>query len=248
MAGTGGTPRGGRVTKIRRTGVRRRLIVASLGMVAWGIGAEAAPGQETLPRLPFGSVAVVLPVQSALPSAGGAWPGHTSTEHESLRAMDAELAFALAERRAAGNWAMPDDLRRRVRRNPMLDVDPDRVAFQGLLARPDRRQQIYEPLHGELRALAALFGTRFVVLPLRVWMAPAGEETPADGASPEAPPPLACADGGSPQRAELLLALIDIRRSAVLWHGTVQGRAGCPGTGGLLAGLAASVARQLTES
>ncbi len=200
--------------------------------------------QDTAPRLPFGSAAVVLPVQSSVPLRDGAWPGDAASQQEALQAMDAELAFALAERRAARDWALPPDLRRRVERNPMIKVDPDRVAFQGLIERPDRRDQIYEPLHGELRALAALFGTRFVILPLRLRMAPEREAPQADegGSVPS------CAGGQAPRRPELLLALIDIRRSAVLWHGTVQGRVGCPEDGGLLAGLAASVARQLTES
>lgn len=225
---------------------KENIALALLALAAWSGGgsAPALAAQETAPRLPFGSVAVVMPVQSALPSAGGTWPGDAATHDEALRAMDAELAFALAERRAAENWALPDDLRRRVGRNPMIAVDPDRVAYQGLLARPDRRAQIYEPLHGELRALAALFGTRFVVLPLRIRMAGTDAAPPESGPGPAS----TCADGVAPVRPELLLALIDIRRSAVLWHGTVQGRWACPEAGGLLAGLAASVARQLTET
>jgi len=223
---------------------------ALIGVGALFAVAVPAVAQDTAPRLPFGSVAVVLPVQSSVPLPGGAWPGAAASQQEALRAMDAELAFALAGRRAAADWALPPDLRRRVRRNPMIKVDPDRVAFQGLIARPDRRDQIYEPLHGELRALAALFGTRFVVLPLRLGMAPERGAPPADEADSEAAAAAhaTCAGGRTPGRPELLLALIDIRRSAVLWHGTVQGRAGCPEDGGLLAGLAASVARQLTES
>ncbi|MFW6039479.1 MAG: hypothetical protein ACOC9N_00210 [Gemmatimonadota bacterium] len=221
---------------------------ALLGALALGAVAFPAVAQDTAPRLPSGSVAVVLPVQSSEPLPGGAWPGAATSQEEALRAMDAELAFALADRRAAGDWALPPDLRRRVARNPMIKVDPDRVAFQGLVARPDRREQIYEPLHGELRALAALFGTRFVVLPLRLRVAPGRDAPRADGADGAAPADAACAGGQAPVRPELLLALIDIRRSAVLWHGTVWGRAACAEDGGLLAGLAASVARQLTES
>lgn len=231
---------------------RGRWIGKSLPSALAGAAALAAAvpavAQDTAPRLPFGAVAVVLPVQSSLPLAGGAWPGNAAGQQEALTAMDAELAFALAERRAAANWALPADLRRRVERNPMIKVDPDRVAFQGLIARPDRREQIYEPLHGELRALAALFGTRFVILPLRLRMAPEQGAPEADEAGPGAVTTASCAGGEASRRPELLLALIDIRRSAVLWHGTVQGRAGCPGDGGLLADLAASVARQLTES
>lgn len=240
------------MTEHARRSARGRLRAAALACAAATLVLAApSPAQETAPRLPFGSAAVVLPVQSALPTPAGAWPGHAATEEEALRAMDAELAFALAERRAARDWALPEDLRRRVARNPMLAVDPDRVAYQGLLKEPDRREQIYEPLHGELRTLAALSGTRFVVLPLRLHIAPAtGEAAPGSGsgASEATDRPAACADGASRRRPELLLALIDIRRSLVLWHGTVQGRPGCPESGGLLADLAATVALQLTES
>lgn len=216
---------------------RLTLAVAALGLLPGSVSA-----QETVPRLPFGVPAVVMPVQSSLPTPGGAWPGHAASEEDALRAMDAELEFAFAERRGAEGWALPSDLRRSVRRNPMLHVNPDRVAYQGLLKAPDRRDQIYEPLHGELRALAALHGTRFVVLPLRLSIAAVADE-PSAGATA-----MACEGGAAPLEAELLLALIDIRRSAVLWHGTVRGEAGCPDSGALLAALAASVARRITES
>ncbi|MGD8495205.1 MAG: hypothetical protein PVF05_03385 [Gemmatimonadales bacterium] len=216
---------------------------ALIATVACAAGPGAATAQEALPRFPFGVPAIVLPVQSSEPTAGGRWPGRASSQEGALRAMDAELEFALEERRGAEGWALPSDLRRSVRRNPTVRVDPDRVAYQGLLAEPDRREQIYEPLHGELRALAALHGTRFVVLPLRLRIVAAEE--------PEAGTPRttgACDDGSQPVRAELLLALIDIRRSAVLWHGSVDGAAGCPDSGALLASLAAVVARRITES
>lgn len=243
---TGTRDQGGRANRWRPAAAALACAAVSL------VHAGHSTAQDTAPRLPFGSAAVVLPVQSALPTPGGSWPGHAATEEASLRAMDAELAFALAERRAARDWALPENLRRRVARNPTLAVDPDRVAYQGLLQEPDRREQIYEPLHGELRTLAALSGTRFVVLPLRLRLAPAAEMADAAGspatASDALDVPAACAEGASRRRPELLLALIDIRRSLVLWHGTVQGRPGCPESGGLLAELAATVALQLTES
>lgn len=214
---------------------------AIAGLAVLVLSPASVAAQETVPRFPFGVPAVVLPVQSSLPTSGGAWPGRAASEEGAVRAMDAELEFALRERRGAEEWALPSDLRRSVRRNPMLRVNPDRVAYQGLLKAPDRRDQLYEPLHGELRALAALYGTRFVVLPLRLRVVPVAADS-LDAAD------TACAAGAVPVQAELLLALIDIRRSAVLWHGSVQGEAGCPDSGALLAGLAAQVARRITES
>lgn len=206
-----------------------------LFVLAIAAGATPAYAQEAAPRLPFGVPAVVVPLQRAAPGPGGAWPARARSEEDAARAFDAELAFALGERRGADAWALPEAVRRRVERNPTTGVQPHRLAFQGLLAAPDRREQIYEPLHGQLRKLAALFGTRYVVLPLALHVRPADGETPA-------------CEGADAERADLLLALIDIRRSAVLWHGTIAGRPACPGSGALLALLAANVAVEITDS
>ena len=222
----------------------RWMIPAALAAVC--VAAMPVAAQDALPRLPFGSAVVVLPVQATLPTPGGDWPGRSGSAEEARLTMDAELAFALGERRGASNWALAEDLRRRVGRNPMTRVDPDRVAYQGLIAEPDRRDRIYEPLHSELRTLAALFDTRFVVLPLVLRSLPVGGDGSSAEEQPEGTP--ACAGDAPAQRGELLLALIDIRRSAVLWHGTVRGTATCPDAGGLLAGLAATIAERLTES
>lgn len=221
---------------------RSRLQVSAWLLVCGSLAVNVLPAraQDAAPRLPFGSKAVVMPVQSAYPSPGGQWPGRTHSQEDAVRAMDAEFAFALSARRSAESWAMPDDIRRRVERNPLIEVDPDRLAFQGLLARPDRRDQIYEPLHGQLRSLAALFGTRYVVLPLVLRVVPVDE--PAEGAEG-----MKCG-GAEPEEAELLLALIDIRRSAVLWHGTVRSAAACPDSGALLAMLASAVTFEITDS
>ncbi|MDH3297896.1 MAG: hypothetical protein OEM23_03795 [Gemmatimonadota bacterium] len=213
---------------------QRMTVVA----VLLAITAVPAAAQESAVRFPFGTPVVILPVQSVEPSPDGAWPAHAATGEQALRAMDAELEFALADRRGAENWALPSALRRRVDRNPIVDVNPDRLAYQGLIERPEARDQIYEPLHGELRTLAALFGTRFLMLPLRLRLATAQAAEDAAGS---------CRDNADRLRAELLIVLIDIRRSAVMWHGSVPGGAGCPESGALLASLAAVVAREIAE-
>lgn len=203
------------------------------------IGATPLSAQDSRVGFPFGTVVVVLPAQATEPLPGGAWPGRAATAEEALRALDAELEFALSDRRGAENWAMPSELRRRVERNPILAVNPDRLAFQGLLKRPDPRDQLYEPLHGELRTLAALFGTRYLMLPLVLQVEQVSPEEPADG--------LACLNDELGHRAVLLVAFIDIRRSAVIWHGTVRGAAVCPESGALLASLATIIAREIVN-
>ena len=202
-------------------------------------GATPVSGQNTRVGFPFGTTVVVLPVQATEPLPEGAWPGRAATAEGALRAMDAELEFALSDRRGAENWAMPSALRRRVKRNPILDVNPDRLAYQGLLKRPDPRDQLYEPLHGELRTLAALFGTRYLMLPLLLQVEPVSPDEPVDR--------LACPEDETARRAVLLVAFIDVRRSAVLWHGTVRGNAVCPESGALLASLATVIAREIVD-
>ena len=92
--------------------MRTRWMIPAV-LVAVCVAAVPAVGQEVLPRLPFGSAVVVLPVQASLPSPGGRWPGRTTSAEDARLTMDAELAFALGERRGASNWALPQDLRER---------------------------------------------------------------------------------------------------------------------------------------
>ena len=203
------------------------------------VGTSPASAQDARVGFPFGTTVVVLPVQATEPLPGGAWPALSSTAEEALRAMDAELEFALADRRGAENWALPSAIRRRVERNPILDVNPDRLAYQGLLKRPDARDQLYEPLHGELRTLAALFGTRYLMLPLLLQVEAVLPE--------ESPIVLECPGSVTGQRAVLLVAFIDIRRSAVIWHGSIRGTPVCPESGAMLAGLATVIAREIAQ-
>jgi hypothetical protein len=197
-----------------------------------------------MPRFPFGTPVVFIPVQSVQPLPDGGWPGGAADEEEALRAMDAELQFALDGSRGAEDWALPSDVVRRVDRNPMLRMDPARLAYQGLLEKPDKREQIYEPLHGELRGITALFDTRYVVLPISLFVE---VEPPAE----DAPPPDSPADL-SPERADyrahLLLAMIDIRSSTVVWWGEIVGEPGAADSPALTASLAERVAKAVAPS
>ncbi|MCL7936837.1 MAG: hypothetical protein M8844_01660 [marine benthic group bacterium] len=197
-----------------------------------------------MPRFPFGTPVVFVPVQSVEPLPGGGWPGGADGEGEALRAMDAELQFALEESRGAEDWALPADVIRRVDRNPMLRTDPSRMAYQGLLEKPDKRKQIYEPLHGELRSISALFDTRYVVLPISLFVE-------ADPPGPDDPQPDSPADLNGPDaiyRAHLLLAMIDIRSSTIVWWGEIVGEPGKADSPALTASLAERVAEAVAPS
>jgi len=192
-----------------------------------------AQASDEAPSFPFGVPVVLVPLQSVIPSPDGRFPGDAPTETESIGAVNAELAFAFAERRGAEKWAMPAAVVRRARRNPLLRIDPERLAFQGLLVPIEG--QIYEPLHRQLRALAALFDSRFVVLPL--FLRVVADPPAAEGAAPP-----------GTVHAVLRVAMIDVRRSELLWHGEIAGESGAPDSPALLATLAAAVARRLAPS
>ena len=197
-----------------------------------------------LPRFPFGTPVVFVPVQSVEPLPDGGWPGGAAGEEEALRAMDAELQYALDRSRGAEDWALPDEVERRVRRNPMLRMDPSRLAYQGLLEKPDKRKQIYEPLHGELRGISALFDTRYVVLPISLFV----REDPAGPDEPAADSPADLARREAEFRAHLLLAMIDIRSSTIVWWGEIAGDAGPADSPALTASLAERVAKAVAPS
>jgi hypothetical protein len=207
----------------------------------------AAQEDEPIPTVPPGTPAVLFPIQAALPTPGGAWPGGLTSEQEVLETLHAEISFAFGEERDAESWALPDELVRRLKRNPTLRVNPHRLAYQALLRKPQKHDQIPEPLHSQMRQVAALFNARLAVLPMRVWyepepldevQQPAREPDESGDASPAAAPE---ASG----RVVLLAAVIDTRRSAVLWHGKIEGGLEASDSSLLLTSLAFRLADHL---
>ena len=198
-------------------------------------GLAAQDGQSArAPRLPGSAPVVLFPVQSAVPSPD-AGAGAVAAGRDAIDLLNAELVFAFGEEAGARTWSLGPAVEARLARHPTIGVDPRRLAYRGLLRDPGRRQ-LREPLHTQLRQVASLFDARLVVLPLSVWYRPAAADEPAPAASPTA------------ARAVLLLAVIDVRRSAVLWHGTIEGGVHDPASAGALTTLALRVADQLAPS
>ena len=235
---------------------RRRIGSIGLMLLLAGVPASLAAQDQDTPRFPFGTPVVFVPVQSVVPLEDGGWPGGASGEEDALRTMDAELEFVLAESRGGSDWALPSTVIRRVDRNPILRIDPTRLAYQGLLEKPVKRKQIYEPLHSELRMLSALFDTRYVILPIALFVEldlpelehEDAEPDPAD--APEAAAPDLDEPAATPDRyrAHLLLAMIDIRMSSIVWWGEIVSDQGAEDSAALLASLAENVAAQVAPS
>lgn len=210
----------------------------------------AGQNPEPIPTFAPGGNAVLLPVQSVRPLPSGAYPGGARSQREAREALTAEFSFAFEEaEEGAGTWKLPADVIRVMSRNPTLHVDPLHLAYQGLISKPKdlKRYQVYEPLHGQLRAISAMFDTRHLVLPLQVTYEPFDPDAPSDDEEDALPPlepvSVETADPDEPLgQAVLVLALIDIRRSQVLWHGEVRGDPAPIDSSALFATLAARLA------
>ena len=221
---------------------------AALLMSALPLAAQGQP--EPIPTFAPGGNAVLLPVQSVRPLPTGAYPGGVRSQRQAREAITAEFSFAFEEAEdGAGTWKLPADVIRVMNRNPTLHVDPEHLAYQGLVSKPKdlKRYQVYEPLHGQLRAISAMFDTRHLVLPLQVSYEPFNPDLTATGddVAPPAGDPVnvESSDPAAPMgRAVLVLALIDIRRSQVLWHGELYGDPAPVDSSALFATLAARLA------
>jgi len=222
------------------------LATAVVGSLVLTTPMQAQEG--SIPQFPAGVPVVVFPVQSATPLMDGSWPGDQLSLDKTLATIDAELKFAFGETRAGDYWVSPPDVVAQAARNPLIGVDPERLAYQGLLSKPLPEEQLYEPLHSQLRRVAALFDARFIVVPLRLGFEPL---TSAQDEAEEAADGAGEATDGTKQGAEeeemagqavLLVAMIDIRRSAVMWHGHIKGELASVHSPALLATLASRVA------
>jgi len=239
-------------------------MLPAAAMLAAAVTPLAAQQLDPIPTFAPGGNAVLLPVQSVKPLPTGAWPGGVRSHGQARKTVTAELTFAFQEaEEGSSTWALPPEIIDVMDRNPILHVDPEHLAYQSLLDKPKnlRRYQVYEPLHGQLRAIAAMFDTRHVALPLAVWYEPyvppdlmgedGGAESDREAESAGGREGSAAAEGDSVAseetlgRAVLLLTLIDIRRSEVLWHGEVRGDPAPIDSSALFATLAERVAAWL---
>jgi len=194
------------------------LLAASLVLGACTVArvAGVAPPPAEAPPLGLGGQRVLL-----VPVQGGAGV------EEGVRArLEAELAFALAERDREVVWVMPAALRAAAARSPGFATNPDRLPADRFLHHGERH--IVEPLLGGLRRFAALTDVRLILVPYRATFLPP-EGTAAEG------------------RLRLDAALVDVRSGDLVWWGRAEAPAAGAGEvdASSAARLAASLAARL---
>ena len=189
------------------------------------VGVETSTAGERQERGPLASLGseplVVLPVQTVRVTVPG-WTEKVGDPRAYLTTLDDEFAFAIRERSIRGKWAFPPDLARSARRNPTYAVDPYTIAIDNLApVERDADKIIAEPLSGQLRAFAGLFGARYAFIPVSLRLAPE-------------------ASGGG--RATLHVVVVDTRSATLMWKGDVSGDVAQTFSPAIAAGLAGRVA------
>jgi hypothetical protein len=186
----------------------------------------ADTAQQAFPDI-GGQNVMLLPVQHAVPAISP--PAATDTTRamlalspESLRALEAELAYWLPEHAARVRWVLPEQLERAVSRSAAIQVSVRDLPVRDF--QRSRLEAIGDPLYGDLRKVAVLTDARLALLPIgAIWI-------------PET--------GGS-GRVHLAAALIDTMGGAVLWYGVAAGSPGRPDDATAVASAARALALQV---
>jgi hypothetical protein len=174
-----------------------------------------APRQAAAPFAPFRTQPmVVAPVQRLRGGDELGWSQAVGDPRAYLAALDGEIAAVLAQRGVTG-WTLAADVERAARRNPTVAPDPHRLAIEPLLVKGDA--DLAGPLAGQLRAMVALGGQRYVLVPAELRFA-------------------RLTDGRG--QAVLHLALVDTRLARRLWTGEIRSDPADTFSRALLAGVA----------
>ncbi len=202
----------------------RRIGLAVSGLAGTVLVATAGcsgGGDEFEPVAGFGMLAghtvLVLPVQYTRPVPGG-WIGGAQDGRAAARLADLEIAFALGERGGRARWVTPEEQAEALNRRPAMTVDPYALSADELRRGGKRSRHFGDPLYGEIRMLAALFDSRYVVWPLEI--------------------AFESGEGESAGQLAALTYLLDARAGTILWTGFVRGGEGPASSPGALAGLA----------
>lgn len=132
--------------------------------------------------------------------------------------IDEEIAFALSARSERVSWVFPPEAERILRRSPGIQANLWNLPVGVFLQAEVRR--IGDPLHGDIRRLAALVDADFAVIPVQLTY-------------------------GADEAYHLMVTIVDPVGAWVLFVTTVGGEAGPPGGGMTLASLADSLSRIL---
>ena len=178
--------------------------LALLGFSACGGGAHPSTGAEpeTSP-LPTAGVAgqevAVYPLTLVVSEETLGWSEQLQPRREALDRADSLIAAFLTERAPEVVWVLPEALRRAASRAPGMLANPDQMGTALLRSPLDR---VPDPLRSQLRTLTGMAGGRHALLPASL---------------------VFMSDSAGLGRAELTLAIVDVRTASVQWRTVATG-------------------------
>lgn len=182
--------------------------------------ASPASAQEQRPAVGYGVPLLVLPVQSVSPAPSGMLPGGPASAAEARGRATAELDFALRESEGTESWVGPAAITKKAGNNPLLKADPVRLPVTGLDRVEVGKGRVPDPLHGQLRGLAALTEARLALIPTHLSYQAARDSSGAGSERDDDAEPIP-----EPGRAVIHATLLDVRAGRVLWRGKIFGAA-----------------------
>ncbi|MGH7592575.1 MAG: hypothetical protein ACRELE_01780 [Gemmatimonadales bacterium] len=209
--------------------MRRAMVTAAPFVLTLLAGNGCAHAQQsTKPQKPLpapglllaplaGQPIAVLPV-SYVVSDGARPAGLPATRAAQLLWADSIVAEGLQARGPEASWILPPELRRVARRAPGMVVDPDKMGQS--VMRYENLRRVPDPFLSSIRALVAMTGSRFVLIPAALRFSEIGDSV----------------------RVEATLVLADARSGAIAWRSTPIATATTAG-----AALTATIARILPD-
>lgn len=178
-------------------------------VLACGGSSTSRPSTAPVPESPplaalASSGAIVTPTYALHTAPGLNWSAPLGQTREVLRAMDDDIAAAIANRGLKTGWIYPADLALTYKRNPTYASDPYALGEEPLRSPAFiAGARLPEPLASQLRTMIALHeNARLVLLPIELRFDSAGSATMA--------------------RATLRLATVDPRYSEARWIGEIR--------------------------
>ena len=146
---------------------------------------------------------MVLPLQEVVADDAMGWRAKAGPDSTVRQRVDSTLESLLTDR-GVNQWVYPPALTRSAKRNPTYLINPHSIRASGAIRAASRtpQQMILEPLASQLRGLAGVSDARWALVPLELRFV---------------------TDGATRSRAQLSLAVIDVRGSQVRWSGDVMG-------------------------
>lgn len=201
---------------IRFSGLWWCAAVAGLACGGTSKAAQEPAPKRTAP-LPTGGLAgqrvSIFPVTLLAADDSLRWHDHLRDRQAALAVADSIISESLAARAPEVIWVPPAELRRAAHRSAGVAPDPAQLGTS--ILRVERLVDVPDPLRSQLRALSALAGGRYALIPAALIYRP----TPAAGGASSGD----AADAVNSGTAELAVVLVDVRVGKVQWRTVARG-------------------------